>query len=214
MSATGDDHIALIVLAAGGSSRMGRPKQLLCYHGKSLLMHAVENGLASGCSPVIVVVGHQATRMREELQQQPATVVIVDNPDWQQGMGSSIRAGMTTLIHSSPAPTAVMITLCDQPLVDATVMRRLINEFRVRGSPIAAASYAGAVGVPAIFSGDYFPALCDLPVEGGAKHLLQLHQSKLARVEMEQARHDIDTPADIQALQGPPNFPEPWPTEK
>jgi molybdenum cofactor cytidylyltransferase len=195
---TSPDSIALIILAAGNSSRMGSAKQLLQYRGKTLLRHAVDNGLACGCSPVIVVLGHDAQRMRDELA--GASVVIADNLDWQQGMGTSIRVGVTTAQSQPTPPAAVMIALVDQPLVDATVMRRLMDAYRTSGYPMAAAVYAGTVGVPAIFNRNYFDALKNLPPHAGAKKVLTDHAMQVAKVDMDEARIDIDTEQDYKKL--------------
>ncbi len=156
----------LIILAAGGSSRMGSPKQLLQYRGKTLLRRAVDVGIECGCAPIVVVVGHDAPRMYTELEGLP--VVITENPDWKHGMGSSIRSGIITAEDAAPDLAAVIVMLCDQPLVDSSVMRRLIAGYENGGYPIAAASYAEALGVPAIFNRNYFHVLRNLPVNTGA----------------------------------------------
>src|ERR1700722_15860828 len=130
--------IALILLAAGSSTRMGRPKQLLLYKNQSLLRRAAEQALKAGCDPVIVVLGSSAEQMKPELTNLP--VQIIENPHWPQGMGTSIRAGLQTLLPSpstrgegkgeGSSPPAVIITLCDQPLIDAAALTQLINLHR------------------------------------------------------------------------------------
>jgi molybdenum cofactor cytidylyltransferase len=194
------DAIGLILLAAGSSSRMGESKQLLQYRGKTLLRHAVDSGVASGCAPIVVVVGHDAEKMRQELKETAA--IVADNADWRQGMGTSIRVGVERIERDAPQVTAVVIAVCDQPLVDAKVMRRLVDAYRTCGYPIAAATYAGTIGVPAVFNRNYFAGLKDLPARAGAKQVLKAHNDQVAKVEMEEAALDLDTPDDVKRLDG------------
>ena len=194
------DAIALILLAAGSSSRMGQSKQLLQYRGKTLLHHAVDAGVASGCAPIVVVVGHDAGAMRDELKTTAA--IVADNGDWQQGMGTSIRVGVERVEREAPQTAAVVIAVCDQPLVDAKVLRRLVDVYRTCGYPMAAATYAGTVGVPAVFNRNYFAALKTLPPQTGAKQVLRAHNDQVAKIEMEEAALDLDTPDDVTRLDG------------
>jgi molybdenum cofactor cytidylyltransferase len=189
--------VGLILLAAGNSSRMGSSKQLLVYHGKTLLHRAAEAGVDSGCSPVIVVLGHDAARMQSELEGFPMLIVI--NPDWQNGMGSSIRVGIERMEKESSV-NAVAVMLCDQPYVDASIIRQLLEVYRKKNGPIVAASYGQTLGVPAIFPRRYFAALGQLPASGGAKQLLMNHPTDVFGVPMDEAALDIDTPDDFQKL--------------
>jgi molybdenum cofactor cytidylyltransferase len=187
------DKIGLILLAAGGSTRMGQPKQLLLYKNQTLLRRAAEQALAAGCDPVIVVLGSNAPRLRTELTNLP--VHIMENPDWQQGMGTSIRTGLSAM-----PPQPVIITLCDQPLIDAAALKKLIDAHHSTNRPLIAAQYAGTLGVPALFSPEYFPALAALPNDTGAKQLLRQHADQVLPIPMEFAATDIDTPTDYQQL--------------
>jgi molybdenum cofactor cytidylyltransferase len=195
-----NDRIGLILLAAGSSSRLGESKQLLQYRGKTLLRHSVDVGVECGCSPIVVVVGHDAAKMREELKDAPA--IVAENADWQQGMGTSIRVGVDRVEREAPDLAAVVLAVCDQPLVDSKVMRRLVNEYRTCGYPMAAATYAGTVGVPAVFNRHYFDKLKNLPPHAGAKQLLKAHGDQVAKIEMEEAALDLDTPDDLRHLNG------------
>src|SRR5258708_39740897 len=115
--------IAIMILAAGGSARMGEPKQLLPYRGSTLIRHAAETAVASGCRPVIVVLGAHADRLAAEVSELAVSVAI--NEQWASGIGSSIRCGIEHLTAIAPAAQAVVITLCDQPLVSAGIIRHL-----------------------------------------------------------------------------------------
>lgn len=128
-STSASGSIAAIVLAAGASTRLGagRSKQLLRYQGRTLLRHSVEQALASSCRPVIVVLGAEVERCRRELDGLDVHVAI--NPEWAEGMGSSIRAGMAAMTAAAADARAVVITLCDQPLVGAAFIDRLVRRY-------------------------------------------------------------------------------------
>ncbi len=186
--------LAIVVLAAGGSARMGSAKQLLPLGGRSLLRRAAETAVATGCRPAVVVLGRDAADMRPELA--GLDVVAVDNPDWRLGMGSSIRAAMAAV----PADAAgVVVTLCDQPHVDAAALATLIDAFGRTGRTVAA-RYAGTVGVPAVFPRDRFPELLALDPAAGAKRLLG--GDDVVPVDLPAAAVDVDTPADYRRVGG------------
>src|SRR5918999_4865832 len=139
--------IGVIVLAAGGSSRMGSPKQLLRYRGESLIRHAAKTALESMCHRVVVVVGNDAQRMKDELDTLPVSVI--ENTDWRTGMSSSIRAGMEELLKDDL--NAVILMLCDQPFVTAEILNDLIFTHIKTSEPIVASSYENIQGAPAFF---------------------------------------------------------------
>jgi molybdenum cofactor cytidylyltransferase len=182
----------LIILAAGGSTRLAQPKQLLPLRGRSLLRHAAETALASVCRPVVAVLGAKADQMRLELA--GLDVTVVNNPQWQTGIASSIRTGVEAIVGA--ACDGVVMMLCDQPLVSASLLNRL-----VKAGELAAAEYGGTVGVPAYFAAEFFPELMALSGDTGAKSVLLRHPSKMARVPYPEAAIDIDTKEDYQRLQ-------------
>jgi molybdenum cofactor cytidylyltransferase len=187
---------------------MGQPKQLLLYKNQSLLRRAAEQAVKANCHPVIVVLGSNAEQMKTELTNLP--IQIIENPHWPRGIGTSIRTGISALIPSPGTPgegqgegafpSAVIITLCDQPLIDSTALTQLINLHRTTSRPLIAAQYAGTLGVPALFAQKFFPALATLPDDSGAKQLLMKHSAEVLPLPMELAAIDIDTPTDYQRL--------------
>jgi molybdenum cofactor cytidylyltransferase len=187
-------NVAAVVLAAGGSTRMGRPKQLLPWDGRTLLRHAVEVAGEAGCDPVVVVLGAAADRLRPELDGLPVTVV--ENPVWEQGPGSSVRVGLTAV---GPAD-AVVFLVCDQPLVDAAHVRRLIVAERTTGRPMAASQYEDTLGVPALFARECIADLRALPPGAGARQLLARRPEAVAVVPFPAGAIDLDTPADYERL--------------
>src|ERR1035437_6793844 len=108
----------IIILAAGSSGRLGSPKQNLIYKGQTLLQGAIETAVASACEPVIIVLGANENVIRQSIEGSNATIVY--NADWQEGMASSIRVGITALKKINPESDAVILMLCDQPFVDTS----------------------------------------------------------------------------------------------
>ncbi|MGA7275703.1 MAG: nucleotidyltransferase family protein, partial [Candidatus Udaeobacter sp.] len=138
-----------VIVAAGGSSRLGQPKQLLRFRGKSLVQHIVAAARQAGCSPVIVVIGSDSEKVTGELRSTNA--VIVENENWQRGIGSSIRAGVQGLIDYAPEIDAIILLVCDQPGVNADTIRNLIKLREEMKKRIVASRYADTLGVPALF---------------------------------------------------------------
>ena len=189
-------NIALVLLAAGGSTRMGSPKQLLSSQGRPLVRHAAETAIASGCDPVFVVVGSHAEEIRAALE--GLDIVIVENTDWEQGVGTSIRAGISgaEIMGSEGA----ILALADQPLVTAEILQRLVAEHEETGRPIIASEYADTVGVPAFFTREFFPKLKALLPTEGCKAVILANLEQSIRISCPEAETDLDTPGDYQAV--------------
>ncbi len=197
MTAISSQKIGGILLAAGGSSRLGQPKQLLQFRGKTLLRRAAETLSASQCSVVVVVLGAEITGSTAELTGLPANICI--NNDWASGMSSSIKAGLDDLLQIAPDIAAVVIALCDQPNISSSDIDRLIDAFDPTHPRIAAAGYSGTVGVPALFPGIFFKDLQNLSGHKGARNLI--HQMKdTITIRLDSASFDIDTPKDTLNL--------------
>jgi molybdenum cofactor cytidylyltransferase len=189
-----------VILAAGASTRMGTPKQLLELEGKPLVVRAVEAALASPAWPVVVVLGAHEEQIRPGLARLP--VLIAENAAWSEGMASSIRTGVMTLGQFSRAIDAVVIALCDQPAFSAAVIAQLVAAQRTTGRSIVAAHYHGRNGAPALFMREHFPALTALTGEEGARALLNGDPSQIATVDLPALALDLDTPGDF-ATQNP-----------
>jgi molybdenum cofactor cytidylyltransferase len=180
-----------LILAAGAATRMGRLKQLLPYRGKTLVEHAVEQALAAGFDPVIVVVGAEAAAVRTALAAQ--SVRLAENPLWPLGMGSSIAAGIQFLLDAQ----SLAVMLADQPFVEARHLREMRTLLEASTAPAIAAQYNGMLGVPALFKRELFGALQSLDPATGARALLRTHAVPFPLPE---AAIDIDTPEDFAAL--------------
>ena len=198
-SATPSDlpgSVALLLLAAGASTRMGRPKQLLPYHGRTLLRHAAETAVATGYGPIVLVTGAVHEALVAEIAGLP--IQASHNPDWATGMASSIRAGLTAVVGARPA--AVLIMLCDQPLTTPELLRQLVSQQQQCQAPIVAAAYGDTVGVPAVFDKALIPQLLALQGAQGANRLIASFGTAVGRVAFDAGLLDVDTPEQYAAL--------------
>jgi molybdenum cofactor cytidylyltransferase len=192
--------IAIIILAAGASTRMGTPKQLLLYQGCSFVQYITEIAIASVCQPVVVVLGAYAERIRPQINELPVT--IVENLDWAVGMGSSIKTGMQLLNSLTQKFSAVVIVLCDQPFLSPQILNQLVDAYHATQKPIIACEYAGTLGVPALFSQNFFSELANLPGNSGAKKVIQNNLNQVFSIPFNLGNIDIDTPSDYEQLLG------------
>lgn len=188
-------RFGLVLLAAGASVRLGRPKQLVEVGGKALIVCAVEAALASAAWPVVVVLGAHAARIRPLLARLP--VFIAENPAWTEGMASSLRTGLQTLQSFSRALDGALVALVDQPAFSADVIARLVTAQRSSGRSIAAARYDGHAGVPALFMRRHFAALAALEGDAGARTLLSRCADDVTPVDLPELALDLDTPGDF-----------------
>ena len=190
------EQIAAIILAAGVGSRMGSTKQLLRAGGQSLVRRACIAAIEAGCKPVIVVTGSNSNAVAAEiadLSVQPAL-----NADWSAGIGSSIRSGLAAALAEAPSISAVILMLCDQPHLNAKILRDLMTTWSTAGNPMAACHYSGAPGSPCCFANSMFDQLSRLPSTDGAKKLLLANPELVTSIPWPQGEEDLDTPADWQ----------------
>jgi CTP:molybdopterin cytidylyltransferase MocA len=189
-------RVAAVVLAAGGSARLGRPKQLLEHAGEPLVRRAAREALGAGAAPVVVVLGAQADAVRQALGGLPVTTVV--NDAWATGLASSLAAGVREAL-AEPSVGGVLVTLADQPLVDAAALARLLAAFPGEHG-VVASTYADALGVPAIFARAHADALTHLTGDAGAGAWLRRRGDAVTRVPMDAAALDVDTEADVARL--------------
>ncbi len=193
-----DNPVAAIVLAAGRSSRMGAHKLLLPLGGRPLVAHAVRAACESRASPVIVVLGHEAERVRAAL---PAgSYTVVENPGYAAGMASSLRAGLAAVPESC---AGALVVLGDQPLVSPELLNRLIDAALRSPERIVAASYDGRRGNPVCFPRRYFAELAAINGDEGGRSVLLRHPDALLTVECGDLAPDLDadTPEDYARIQ-------------
>ena len=189
-------RVGAVILAAGSSSRMGRPKQTLQFQGESLIRRAALAALGAGCHPVVVVTGANAELMRSELEGLDVREVL--NSLWETGMASSIRVGVKELADADADAAVVM--LCDQPHVTANVISDIIAAHRATGKTIVASTYGRSFGVPALFSREFFAELERLDGAAGAKQVIHRHASLAHFLAFPSGEVDVDTPDDFSRL--------------
>ncbi|HEY9000528.1 MAG TPA: nucleotidyltransferase family protein [Mucilaginibacter sp.] len=195
---TGEPNIirnyAAIILAAGQSSRLGRPKQLLRYQNKTLLQHTIDTAKQSVQS-VIVVLGSNADAILKEID--TSRVLVVINEDWQSGMASTIRCGLNELDSTIDA---AILMVCDQPFVTPDLLDNLIEKQEKTRKLIIPSQYGDTIGTPALFYKQFFKELTELKGDTGAKKIMMQHSDLLATVSFPQGSIDIDTIDDYKAL--------------
>ncbi|MFQ4141687.1 nucleotidyltransferase family protein [Chlorogloeopsis sp. ULAP02] len=192
-------NVAIILLAAGASTRMGVPKQLLTYQGRSLLNRATESAIASVCKPVIVVLGANFQQIRAQVNQ--TSIEVIENAEWELGMSSSIKSGIVSLSKYSNSIDAAIIAVCDQPFLSPEIINNLVTTYSSTGKSIIASHYAETFGVPALFSHKFFSELAALRETVGAKYLIEKHLSEVFCIPFPLGAIDIDTPQDYEQLQ-------------
>ena len=190
----------IIILAAGSSSRLGKPKQLLAYKGKTLLEIATEATLATNFKPIITVLGAYADEIARTYQNQYITYIV--NDSWQEGMASSISAGLTEVLRQDPTIENIIITVADQVFLTSELLLNLLIKHQETGKNIIASTYAKTTGTPSLFNKQYFDKLMALGGNSGAKHILQQHSEDMATVDFELGHIDIDTETDYNKLIG------------
>ena len=171
--------LGLLLLAAGGSSRMGSAKQLLMIDGEPLIHRAARSAVDSGCRPIIVVLGAGHEILTPLLADLPVTPIV--NPNWNRGIGTSIRAGIEIILSSYQATDGLVIMLADQPRISADVIRGLRTEHEQAGRAITVSSFGDAIGPPVIVNRDFFPALLSLPDDQCSKSIWQANPGRVHR---------------------------------
>jgi molybdenum cofactor cytidylyltransferase len=190
----------IIILAAGASTRLGEPKQNLLYKGKTLLQHAIHEAVDSLADIVIVVLGANADVVEKDINEK---VFIVYNTRWQEGMASSINAGLNELQEIQPNISDVLLMLCDQPFVDAALLNKLVLQKQSTSKPIIACTYNNTIGPPALFDAIYFPELLSLKGQEGAKKILMKYADDVFVIPFAEGAIDIDTKEDYKKLSEP-----------
>lgn len=192
------NNTAIIIVAAGSASRFGGIKQLLHFNNKSLLQHAIDEALASGAAQVIVVTGANTNAIEKEITLHEARLIV--NNNWTEGMAAGIVAGVRAAIDFDYNVQNIIISVCDQPFISASLFRDLFEALEQNAKHIVAAAYSDTVGTPALFTQKYFDALLALQGDEGAKKILRANPNDLITIAFPQGNIDIDTKEDYQRL--------------
>jgi molybdenum cofactor cytidylyltransferase len=188
--------ISAIILAAGESKRMGEPKQLMPFGQSTILEKAIDNLLSSAVNEIIVVLGYKAEEVLKTIATKPVKIAI--NPDYKQGMSTSIIAGLSLIARQAQA---VMLALGDQPLVDSQTINQLIEEFYNHDKGIVVPTYHGKRGHPVIFAIKYKQKLLGLTGDIGGREVIKDHPDDILEVavDSESVISDIDTINDYRS---------------
>ncbi len=190
-------EIPIILLSAGSSSRMGEPKQLLAYQGKTLLQHALDTAISATSGPVIVVLGAFYEKILPTLA---ADTLVVKNENWEQGMASSLHIGLRYVLTHYSNAKACLCMLCDQPLITPVHLELLLNTWENGEKGIVATKYSDIQGVPVVFGREYFDKLLQTEGSAGARKLIQKYLYDVEAVLFESAAFDVDTPEAYRKL--------------
>jgi len=187
----------IIILAAGNSSRLGRPKQLLKFKDKTLIEWTIAAALETEFKPIVVVLGAFTDQVQKKL---PADIQFIINESWQEGMASSIAAGLAEILRQLPDLENVIITVSDQVFINSKLLLELQEKHISSKKGIIASRYAQTTGTPALFNKQYFPELLSLTGNNGAKSMLKLHDNDVETVAFALGNIDIDTETDYHNL--------------
>jgi molybdenum cofactor cytidylyltransferase len=192
--------VAAIILAAGASRRLGQPKQLLKFRGETLLARSLRIAAEAGAAPLLAVLGAQVETIRAAVSFNHA--ISVYNEQWQQGLSSTIHAGIGALTESAPDAAGALLLGCDQPRLTASHLRALLDSFHAQSTPsIVFSSYAGARGIPAVFPRCVFAHLQALEGDRGARSLLAHPVCPVIDIPFDGGEVDIDQAADLAHLE-------------
>jgi len=184
----------IILLAAGSSSRLGRAKQLIEFQGKTLIQKAIDEAKKSQANCLVLVLGANAELIQTGFDITSTPFIV--NSNWQQGMSSSMQAGLRFLMEKEKI-NQVLLMLCDQPFVDASLLNQLITAKETSGKGIVAAAYSNTLGVPALFEERYFEELLQLTGSEGAKKVIFNHQAEVHTLDFPLGAVDLDTEEDV-----------------
>ena len=186
-------NIALLLLAAGSSQRMGAAKQLLTVGNTTLLGHAIDMALQSNVNQIYCVIGAHAKKIKTSIEDQPIEIIV--NPNFANGLSSSIITGLTHITSSPLSFDAILIMLADQPLINDSYLNKLIEGYIKNPTKIIASDYGHNTGVPAIFPRTFFDQLLKLEGDVGAQSILNNNREAIIKMECKSLL-DIDTKED------------------
>jgi len=192
------DDIAILILAAGESKRMGRPKQLLPWGESTLLENAISTAVSTNLKNIHVVLGAHYELIKESINLE--NVVLLYNLNYKSGQGSSLSLGIDHLSKQKEKYQGVLILLCDQPLITSDYLNELIQTFEVGNKKIVATDYGNRAGVPAIFAANYFNALLNIKEDMGAKKVLEKYMEDVISLSPNGTEQDLDTPEEYKTF--------------
>jgi molybdenum cofactor cytidylyltransferase len=191
------ENTGLIILAAGNSSRMGEPKQLLPFEGKTFLQCTIDAALGSKAGSKVVVLGADKDEIKKSFRAD--SIPVIHNPEWEKGMASTMQKGLQYLTKFKKLDQVILV-LCDQPFVHSGILDSLIELQESTGKGIVACKYADTLGVPALFTQQYFEEMMGLKSSEGAKKVIYNHLDDVAELDFPKGAVDIDTYEEYEEL--------------
>lgn len=195
-----EEKIAILILGAGGSARLERPKQLLEYKGKTLVENAIDTALDSHLGPVYLILGSHGQEIAKHLKKYKGEIDIIHNQKWEQGVSSSIRMGLKEIEKEEPGIYGIIITLVDQPLINLSHLVNMIRSHFTSGKKIIASGYGGSFGVPVFFHRKMFSYVEKLEGDQGAKSIISKLKLDVHIMPNPDAELDIDSEEDYKNL--------------
>ena len=187
---------SILILAAGNSSRLGSPKQLIEFEGQTLIERITETALSIS-EEVLIVLGGNSELILPKLERFNNVISTIYNPDWKEGMGTSIRIGVEKLAENSDL---IIILLADQPFISKVLLQNMLQSYEKTQNPIVSCIYSNSLGVPILFDKSVFFELLKLNGDKGAKSFLHLYKNRISTIDFPEAIVDIDTLEDVENL--------------
>ena len=188
--------LSILILAAGNSSRLGSPKQLIEFEGQTLIERITETALSIS-GEVLIVLGGNSELILPKLERFNNVISTIYNPDWKEGMGTSIRIGVEKLAENSDL---IIILLADQPFISKVLLQNMLQSYAKTQNPIVSCIYSNTLGVPILFDKSVFFELLKLNGDKGAKSFLHLYKNRISTIDFPEAIVDIDTLEDVENL--------------
>jgi molybdenum cofactor cytidylyltransferase len=188
--------VSILILAAGNSSRLGSPKQLIEFEGQTLIERITETALSIS-EEILIVLGGNSELILPKLSRFEDNITTLFNPEWQEGMGTSIRVGVEKLADKSDL---ILVLLSDQPFISKVLLQNMLQTYANSQNPIVSCVYTNTLGVPILFDKSVFPELLKLSGDKGAKSFLHHYKNKISTIDFPEGIIDIDTVEDVEKL--------------
>lgn len=191
-------NIEILIMAAGASRRLGQPKQLVKYHGETLIRRICKEALKAKIGDITVVTGHDHEKVESEINDLEANIFF--NEEWEEGLGASIRNGITNILDRKPETNAILLTMVDQPYVDGVQLQKLVGAYDPSRPMIIASAYSSTFGVPVLFDSTYFAEMQQLKGDEGGKKIFANYLKNIVEIPFIDGAVDIDEKKDLENL--------------
>lgn len=190
--------IEVLIMAAGASRRLGEPKQFVKYKGETLMRRIAKEAIKANVGNITVVTGSKHEEVASEISDLPIDVFY--NKEWEEGLGASIRNGLKYILDKLPATNAILLTMVDQPFVDATHLKKLVNAYDAARPMIIASAYTATFGVPVLIDSYYFEMMKELKGDEGGKKIFVNYLRNIVEIPFIEGAIDIDEKEDLNTL--------------